>query len=106
MLILAMPGMPDLVTRIYASSPVSGLLEKYLDVPIFRYSDPLSDQTASSSPQSSPSASITADTTAGCSESSIVGVRASGYEGNPPQNTLDKNFNTRWGDYGVGKWIQ
>ena len=44
--------------------------------------------------------------TAGCSESSIVGVRASGYEGNPPQNTLDKNFNTRWGDYGVGKWIQ
>ena len=59
MLIFAMPGMPDLVTKIYAASSVSELL-KYLDeIPIFRYSDPLPDQTPSSSPQSSPSASLT-----------------------------------------------
>ena len=41
MLIFAMPGMPDLVTKIYAASSVSELFDKYLDVPIFRYSDPL-----------------------------------------------------------------
>ena len=36
-----------------------------------------------------------------------MAVRASGYHGsNVPRNTLDKNLNTRWQDYGIGKWIQ
>ena len=106
MLIFAMPGMPDLVTKIYAASSVSKLLMYLDDIPIFRYSDPLPDQTPLSSSQSSPSASLTADPIAGCSESNIVGVSASGYDNNPPQNTIDKDFSTRWGDYGIGKWIQ
>ena len=49
----------------------------------------------------------TEDPTAECVDSNIVGVRASGYDGsNVPRNTLDKNLNTRWSDYGIGKWIQ
>jgi hypothetical protein len=133
MLIFAMPGMPDLVTKVYAASSVSELLKNLDGIPIFRYSDPFPDQTPSSSPPSSaspsaslpsdtdplpykaspssplpsPSASLTPDPTAGCGESKIIGVRASGSDGvNVPQNTLDKNFNTRWGDYGIGKWVQ
>ncbi len=110
MLIFAMPGMPDFVTKIYAASSFSELLDKHLDEPFLRYSDLLPDKTPSTSPQSrqlSPSASLTEDPTVGCVDSSIVGVRASGYDGsNVPRNTLDKNLNTRWQDYGIGKWIQ
>ncbi|MEJ7642701.1 MAG: hypothetical protein WKF36_11005, partial [Candidatus Nitrosocosmicus sp.] len=74
MLIFAMPGMPDFVTKIYAASFFSellaqylnghGLLDKYRDEPFLRYSDLLPDKTPSTSPQSrqlSPSASLTED---------------------------------------------
>jgi hypothetical protein len=136
MLIFAMPGMPDLVTKIYAASSVSELFGKYLDEPFllpfsdtdllpdtttsssprsrgsvhpFSDADLLPDTTTSSSPQSrqySPTASLT-DPTVECVDSNIVGVRASGYDGsNVPKNTLDKSLNTRWSDYGIGKWIQ
>src|SRR5678815_3847633 len=75
MLTFAMPGMPDLVTWIYAASSVPELLDKYLDDhklldkylddhklldkylddPIFRHSDRLPYNNPSSSPQSPPS---------------------------------------------------
>ena len=41
MLIFAMPGMPDLVTKVYAASSVSELLKNLDENPIFRYSDTL-----------------------------------------------------------------
>ena len=124
MLIFAMPGMPDLVTKVYAASSVSELLKNLDEIPIFRYSDPFRTKPPHPLPHHppprlhlylrilsfaapSPSASLTPDPTAGCGESKIIGVRASGSDGaNVPQNTLDKNFNTRWGDHGIGKWVQ
>jgi hypothetical protein len=107
MLIFAMPGMTNLLTNIYAASSVSELLDNYLDVlPIVGNADPQPDPTSLSSPQSSRSASLTADPTAGCSESKIIGIGASGNDGNVPQNTVDKNYNTRWSGFGVGQYIQ
>lgn len=36
----------------------------------------------------------------------IVSVRASGDDGNVPQNVLDGNLSTRWSGFGEGTWIE
>jgi hypothetical protein len=45
-------------------------------------------------------------TIAGCQQSSIATVAASGNDGNLPANVLDNNLNTRWSNLGVGSFIQ
>jgi hypothetical protein len=37
---------------------------------------------------------------------SVLAVRASGDDGNVPQNTLDGNLSTRWSNFGYGSWIE
>ncbi|HZH38776.1 MAG TPA: discoidin domain-containing protein, partial [Bacillales bacterium] len=108
MLIFAMPGMTNLITQIYAASSVSELLDSYLDVlPIVGDATSSSEPAPSPSPQSTRSASLAADPTAGCSESKIVRIGASGHDGSTvPQNTVDKNYNTRWSNHGKGSFIQ
>src|SRR5262245_30402650 len=41
----------------------------------------------------------------GCELGSIASVRASGSDGNLPQNVLDGRLDTRWSAYGVGSWL-
>ena len=41
-----------------------------------------------------------------CSIPQISNVRASGNDGNVPQNTLDNSLNTRWSNLGFPSWIQ
>ncbi|HXW12442.1 MAG TPA: discoidin domain-containing protein, partial [Nitrososphaeraceae archaeon] len=42
-----------------------------------------------------------------CADTSIKGLTASGSTQNfPPNNVIDKNFNTVWSYYGKGSWIQ
>jgi hypothetical protein len=36
----------------------------------------------------------------------ILGISASGDDGNVPQNAIDNDLNTRWTNHGVGSWIQ
>ncbi len=113
MLIFAMPGMTDLFTKVYATSSISDILDSLLDaLPFFGDADPLPNQPSSSSSPSSPpqsprAPSLTADSPAGCSQSKISSIKASGYDGdNVPKNTVDKNYNTRWADNGIGSFIQ
>jgi hypothetical protein len=45
--------------------------------------------------------------TASCVDTNITGISASGSSQNfPPNNIVDKNFNTLWSTYGKGSWIQ
>ncbi|MBJ6764193.1 heparin lyase I family protein [Myxococcaceae bacterium JPH2] len=44
-------------------------------------------------------------TTQGCTQLSIVAVKASGDDGNGPGNTLDDTMTTRWSSLGKGQWI-
>jgi streptogramin lyase len=42
-----------------------------------------------------------------CTNLPISTVKASGFQsGNPPQNAIDNNLNTRWSQEGIGSWIQ
>ena len=46
-------------------------------------------------------------TTSTCDDTNITGISASGSTQNfPPNNVVDKNFNTLWSIYGKGSWIQ
>jgi hypothetical protein len=46
-------------------------------------------------------------TTSTCVDTNITGISASGSSQNfPPNNVVDKNFNTLWSTYGKGSWIQ
>ncbi|MGV8106892.1 MAG: discoidin domain-containing protein [Nitrososphaerota archaeon] len=46
-------------------------------------------------------------TTSTCVDTNITGISASGSTQNfPPNNVVDKNFNTLWSIYGKGSWIQ
>ena len=36
----------------------------------------------------------------------VLGITASGDDGNVPRNAIDNDPNTRWTDIGIGKWIQ
>jgi len=46
-------------------------------------------------------------TTSTCVDTNITGISASGSSQNfPPNNVVDKNFNTLWSIYGKGSWIQ
>ena len=46
-------------------------------------------------------------TTDSCADTTIKGLTASGSTQNfPPNNVIDKNFNTVWSYYGKGSWIQ
>ena len=46
-------------------------------------------------------------TTSTCVDTNITGIAASGSSQNfPPNNVVDKNFNTLWSVYGKGSWIQ
>jgi hypothetical protein len=46
-------------------------------------------------------------TTSTCVDTNITGISASGSTQNfPPNNVVDKNFNTLWSTYGKGSWIQ
>jgi hypothetical protein len=46
-------------------------------------------------------------TTSTCVDTNITGISASGSNQNfPPNNVVDKNFNTLWSIYGKGSWIQ
>ncbi|MEJ7642563.1 MAG: hypothetical protein WKF36_10265 [Candidatus Nitrosocosmicus sp.] len=62
---------------------------------------------SSSSTQSPSTPSLTANSPAGCNQSTRSSIRAGGYDGdNVPKNTVDKNYNSRWADYGIGSFIQ
>jgi len=42
-----------------------------------------------------------------CTNLPISTVKANGFQsGNPPQNAIDNNLNTRWSQEGIGSWIQ
>ncbi|HTH23031.1 MAG TPA: LamG-like jellyroll fold domain-containing protein, partial [Nitrososphaeraceae archaeon] len=42
-----------------------------------------------------------------CTNLPISAVQANGFQsGNPPQNAIDNNLNTRWSQEGIGSWIQ
>ena len=109
-----MPGFSDLITKVYATSSISDIFNSLLDkIPFFGDADPFSDQPStssspqSSSPQSNRAPSISADSSYGCTQSKISSIKSSGYDGsNVPKNTVDKNYNTRWADYGIGSFIQ
>ena len=89
--VAAIPGMPGLVTNIHAAQPFDG-------IPVFSAVAPPSSSSAISALPS------------GCTPSQINKVGASGYDlgdsNTTPDKTLDKNFNTRWSNYGIGSFIQ
>ncbi len=59
-----------------------------------------------SSPSPIPNPTPTPDPISGCSESRIKVGANDYYDDTFPRNTVDKNYNTRWSNYGVGSYIQ
>ncbi len=59
-----------------------------------------------SSPSPIPNPAPATEPISGCSESKITVGANDYYDGTFPRNTVDKNYNTRWSNYGVGSFIQ
>ena len=92
-------GQPQGSQNVETTFAVLAALDPSLLLPPSTFPSPTPDPTPDPTP--------TPDPVSECSESKISRVVASGYgDGKVPQNTVDKNYNTRWANHGIGSYIQ